>query len=242
MRNFNLNKRTILSCIIAILVFILVALILLAFILELTFSVNSRNPQATTTPSTMVIETTELIDPSEWFVIDEITIPIVQTEPTIAPTEPTVPIETTISTEPINTEPAQISSYYTYEDAVMIAKVVYSEARGVRSQTQQACVVWVILNRVDAHNESIYNIITARGQFAWNKNAPTVDDRGRDLVELALDVLGRWEAEKNGEENVGRVLPSTYMYFHGKGGENHFREQFLVYKYWDYSLPTPYDT
>lgn len=40
MKNFNLNKRTLLSCIIAILVFILAGLILFAVILELTYAVK----------------------------------------------------------------------------------------------------------------------------------------------------------------------------------------------------------
>lgn len=43
-----------------------------------------------------------------------------------------------------------------------------------------------------------------------------------ELATLAADVLKRYHAEKNGEENVGRVLPAEYLYFTGDGRNNHF--------------------
>lgn len=128
-------------------------------------------------------------------------------------------------------------------EAEVIAKIMYREARGVKSQTEQACVAWTILNRVDDTGKTIIQIATAPNQFAWVPNTPTTDDFGRSLIDLAKDVLTRWRLEQAGVEDSGRVLPSTYLYFSGSNGHNWFRE---LYRgngvYWDYSLESPYDT
>ena len=130
--------------------------------------------------------------------------------------------------------------YYSDDDARMLAKVLYSECRGLPSVTEQACVAWVVLNRVD--NEpgvSIKTIITRPNQFAYYSSTP-VDE---DLLNLAHDVLARWNAEKNGATYVGRVLPTDYRYFSGDGKHNYFRNAFGGdYSVWDYSLPSPYES
>lgn len=59
---------------------------------------------------------------------------------------------------------------------------------------------------------------------------------------LVLDVLGRWEEEKQGQENVGRTLPAEYLFFWGDGWHNHFTTEFQGGDEWDWSLPNPYDT
>lgn len=135
--------------------------------------------------------------------------------------------------------------YYTDNDAVMLARLVYGEARGISSVTEQACVMWTVLNRVDANfgcNGGIAGQITAPNQFYYIKGNPTVDDYGRDLYALAKDVLGRWNDERNGETNVGRVLPSEYMWFSGNGKHNIFRNKDKGGSAWDYSLPSPYES
>lgn len=127
--------------------------------------------------------------------------------------------------------------YYTAQDAEMLAKLLYHEARGVESDTEKACVVWTVLNRVDAGQGTIAQVVTAEGQFAWYEDAP-ID---QDLYDLALDVLSCWVREKNGEENIGRVLPSSYLFFFGEDGHNWFYEEFGEYYLWDYSLASPYE-
>ena len=125
--------------------------------------------------------------------------------------------------------------------AVMAAKVIYGESRGIYSITEQACIVWTICNRVDAGYGDIASVITQPYQFAYNKNYPTVDDYGRDLVELSRDVLMRWQREKNGESEVGRVLPQGYLWYSGNGRHNYFRNNYYNLRdVWDYSLPSPY--
>lgn len=136
------------------------------------------------------------------------------------------------------------SAGYSDRDAacVMIAKVIYGEARGIASVTEQACVAWTILNRVDAGYGTIEEVVTAPNQFCYRRNAPTVDDYGRDLAALAGDVISRWEREKAGESNIGRVLPAEYLYYWGNGRHNFFTKAYRSRSStWDYSLESPYE-
>lgn len=112
---------------------------------------------------------------------------------------------------------------YTKSDATIIAKIMYGEARGIKSKTEIACIAWCILNRVDAGmGKSIEAVATAKSQFYYKAGAPTVSDHGYDLVTLATDVLDRWSREKAGQTNVGRVLPKQYKWYAGDGSHNWF--------------------
>ena len=127
-------------------------------------------------------------------------------------------------------------------EATVIAKVIYGEARGVYSLTEQACVAWTILNRVDAGYGEISEVAKADAQFCYSEKFPTVDDYGRDILKLVYDVLDRWEAEQSGESDVGRVLPADYLWFHGDGKHNYFRNDFTDYSQpWEYELDSPYE-
>lgn len=130
-------------------------------------------------------------------------------------------------------------TYYTDSDAIDIAKVLYRECRGVPSVTEQACVAWTILNRVDNNNASIHDVVSSPHQFAFSENTP-VDET---LLNLAYDVLERWNSEKNGETNVGRVLPESYLWFEGHSGHNYFRNRYDGdFTVWSYSLESPYES
>lgn len=112
---------------------------------------------------------------------------------------------------------------YTKGDATIIAKIMYGEARGIKSKTEIACIGWCILNRVDAGmGKNIQSVALAANQFYYKAGAPTVSDHGYDLVALATDVLDRWSREKAGQTNVGRVLPKNYMWYAGDGSHNWF--------------------
>lgn len=131
--------------------------------------------------------------------------------------------------------------YYTEEDVITMAKVMYREARGVGSITQIACVGWVACNRVDAgmFGDTITEVLTAPDQFAWIPSTPVEEW----LVEIAEDVLQKWSIEKSTGEYCGRVLPAEYLYFHGDGKVNWFRIQYEHNgQYWNYSLPSPYES
>lgn len=136
-------------------------------------------------------------------------------------------------------------------DAILLAQLVYGEASGIYSITEQACVMWTVLNRIDSGKEyddsaqfgdSIYEIVTS-GAYYYKPWFDTTDEYGRDLIWLAEDVLSRWYLEKLGGTNVGRVLPADYMWFYGDGKHNYFRNAYEApYDKWDYSLPSPYES
>lgn len=129
--------------------------------------------------------------------------------------------------------------YYSENEALIVAKILYRECRGIPSITEQACVIWTMCNRVDAgYGVSILQVATEPGQYAWYEDTPV----WQELYELAKDVLDRWSLEKLGFENVGRVLPEDYLWFRGDGKHNHFRNQYKGGAIWDYSLASPYET
>ena len=148
-----------------------------------------------------------------------------------------VPVE--VDTVVEYTEP-DISELYR-DEIVYIAKTVYGEARGC-SKTEQAAVIWSILNRVDSElpymPDDIIGVVTQAHQYVgYNSKHPVTDE----FVDLAKDVLSRWVAEKNGETNVGRVLPKNYLWFYGDGKHNHFTDEWRNGNKWDWNLESPYE-
>lgn len=125
------------------------------------------------------------------------------------------------------------------DEAVMLAKLIYKEARGINSTAHKAAVVWCVLNRFDTgeYGESIKAVITSKHQFAWDPNTKVEDE----FLELSNDVLIRWLLEKEGFSNVGRVLPNDYLFFAGRNGLNYFRKNYHSKEYWDWSLQSPYE-
>lgn len=133
----------------------------------------------------------------------------------------------------------ELKYYFTEDDAVMLAKLLFRECGGVNSKVEQACVVWTVLNRVDCKYDgctTIASVVTAPKQFAYSSGTTV----RQDLYDLAYDVLTRWNLEKNGQTDVGRVLPSNYLFLHGDGRHNYFKTSERSSSYWDYSLPSPY--
>lgn len=127
------------------------------------------------------------------------------------------------------------------EEAEYIAKTLYGEARGC-STTEQAAVAWCILNRVDDESglwpDDIIGVVTQEHQFAgYSQEHPVLPE----LYDLAMDVLERWQREKTGETDVGRVLPADYCFFQGDGQHNYFRREFEGSREWDWRLESPYE-
>ena len=125
------------------------------------------------------------------------------------------------------------------DEAVMLAKLIYKEARGINSTAHKAAVIWCVLNRFDTgeYGESIKAVITSKHQFAWDPNTKVEDE----FLELSNDVLIRWLLEKEGFSNVGRILPNDYLFFAGRNGLNYFRKNYHSKEYWDWSLQSPYE-
>ena len=111
--------------------------------------------------------------------------------------------------------------YFTEDDVVAMAKMLWGEARGCALDNQQKAV-WCVLNRVDDSRfpDTILGVLSQPSQFhGYSPSFPVWDE----LYAVALDVLTRWNAEKNGV-TVERELPNTYLWFTGDGVQNNFRE------------------
>lgn len=222
---------------------------------EFTEEIVTHKPvkQETTKEKTTNITTTTLVDKTTTVTTTKKAVTTTKViKPTTTKTPTTTQKQTTTekqtTTQSITTTNKQTTTqtsdnkktWFTKADVELVAKILYEECRGVSSDTQKACVVWIICNRVDkGMGSSIQSVAKAKNQFDYNPYAPI----RQDLYNLAQDVLSRWEREKNGEVNVGRVLPKDYLYFHGDGIRNYFRNAYQKpYKIWDYSLQSPYST
>lgn len=199
---------------------------------EITTTIPTTTVQNTTEPTTEEITTTTAVHKTT-------TRPKATTKPATTKKYISETKEATKVTVASLSKKNNKNKCYAEQDVITLAKVMYRECRGVKSTTQKACVAWVACNRVDAgFGSSITSVLTKRGQFAYNYNTPV----RKDLYNLAKDVLERWNAEKCGKENVGRVLPRKYLYFYGDGVRNYFRTAHNGGSVWDYSLRSPYSS
>ena len=156
------------------------------------------------------------------------------TPPVVTPV--VTPTPSPIITPEPTPEPAPL---WTEEEIVVLAQMLWGEARGVVSVTEQAACVWCVLNRVDAYGQTIVEVTTAPYQFVGYHPDNPVDP---ELKALCEDVLTRYFAEKDGDPNAGRILPADYLFFSGDGERNHFRNDFVDGQVWDWSLPSPYES
>lgn len=120
-----------------------------------------------------------------------------------------------------------------------LAKMLYGEARGIASDMEKAACVWCVLNRVDDPRfpDTVLEVLEAPYQFAgYSADYPVLPE----LATLAADVLTRYRAERDGEENVGRVLPAEYCFFTGDGRRNHFTTEWKSTDCFGWTLESPY--
>ena len=120
-----------------------------------------------------------------------------------------------------------------------LAKLIYGEAGIVPSTTEQAAVVWCVLNRVDDPRfpDTVLEVIEAPYQFSgYDPEYPVKEE----FALLAADVLTRYRTERDGEENVGRVLPAEYCFFTGDGRRNHFTTEWKSTDCFGWTLESPY--
>ena len=155
---------------------------------------------------------------------------VVQTSPAVEVVE--VPT-------PVIFEPVETPKPWTHEEVAALAKMLWGEARGVPSETEQAACVWCVLNRVDQGYGSILEVVTAPSQFVGYRDNNPIDET---LWLLSEDVLTRWQREKDGETEVGRVLPPDYMWFSGDGYHNYFRNAYRGGNTWDWECESPYES
>ena len=116
---------------------------------------------------------------------------------------------------------AEPKLYFTEDDVVAMAKMLWGEARGCALDNQQKAV-WCVLNRVDDPRfpDTIQSVLSQPSQFhGYSPDFPVWDE----LKEVARDVLTRWSLEKQGV-TVERELPKSFLWFTGDSVQNHFRE------------------
>ena len=77
-------------------------------------------------------------------------------------------------------------------------------------------------------------------QFADIKTPGSLPDTS--YYELVEDVVERWNAERDGEADVGRVLPKCYIYFHGTEDEktNLYYDNPFQRRHWRWESRDPY--
>ena len=125
--------------------------------------------------------------------------------------------------EPEPSAEPEYEMYFTEDDVIAVAKMLWGEARGCTLDNQQKAV-WCVLNRVDDSRfpDTIQGVLSQPSQFhGYSPDFPVWDE----LKEVALDVLTRWSLEKQGV-TVERELPNTYLWFTGDGVQNHFRDTY----------------
>lgn len=147
-----------------------------------------------------------------------------------------IPPEATVPVVPITPETPEPEE----DPAEYLAKTIYGEARGC-STTEQAAVVWCVLNRVDDESglwpDDIVAVVTQPSQFhGYDPDHPVVPE----FLALAEDVLARWEIEDTCVGDVGRVLPQEYTYFSGDGRHNYFRTEYTGGETWGWTAESPY--
>lgn len=164
--------------------------------------------------------------------------------------EPEEPLETEVyqtcatlveqeteTTEPAVKATTSASECVDLDDAELIGRVIWGEAGGIESKTERAAIAWCILNRADAWDMTVEEVVTAPNQFQGYRKS---GECPKEHINLAVDVLTRWTREKNGEAPVGRVLPAEYLYFIGDGSHNYFTEEWRDGLFWQWRLTSPY--
>ena len=114
------------------------------------------------------------------------------------------------------------------ELAELAGRAIWGEAGGIQDEAQRAAVIWCACNRADAWDMDIGDVLTV-DQFHGLAIKGEVPEQH---VELARDVLARWTLEAEGWVDVGRVLPSRFLYFEGNGIVNLFSTEYGGGEYW----------
>lgn len=135
---------------------------------------------------------------------------------------------------------ALIRSVITEREETKLAKMLYGEERQ-HGYIERAAVIWHTFNRVDSPKEanSVDKDITP-GHYSGYKKSNPIEDWA---VWVTRDVAWRYACEKEGYADIGRVLPKEYCYMALHKGHNRFRDNYKgKKKYWDWSLPSPYES
>ena len=120
-------------------------------------------------------------------------------------------------TAPATPEPVIQEPEAEADPAEYLVKTIYGEARGC-STTEQAAVVWCVLNRVDDESglwpDDIVAVVTQPSQFhGYDPDHPVLPE----LLTLAKMFLPAGKSRTAAWAMWGGVLPREYTYFSGDG-------------------------
>lgn len=123
----------------------------------------------------------------------------------------------------------RMQNYFLNEREVqMIANMMYGVSQG-KNVPEKRAVVWCVLNRVRSNlfPDTVYEVIMERKQFPAYRDTNLLLDENLTIVR---EVVAQWHAEQCGAsaEDVGRILPTNYLYFDGNGWRNYFSKTYPV--------------
>lgn len=142
--------------------------------------------------------------------------------------EPVTPVAPQTYRDGLNTPKSQQDVLNTAMEAIpdeLVAEaalLAWGEYSGT-DYAQRTAPIWCACNRADAwgqtleevmHSDAFHGLLTEREVPA-------------EWYDLARETLARWELEKLGYIDVGRTLPSEYLYFSGNGVVNVYRTEYI---------------
>jgi hypothetical protein len=127
-----------------------------------------------------------------------------------------------IGIAPTVTIQAEGEPTYTEHEIVMLAQMVWGEARGCTAD-EQRLVVWTAFQRVDADGfgGTVEAVLTAYGAFAGYRDSNPVDD---DIRALCAEEAAKWARGEEPPTMEPYAPTKPYHYFDGDGRHNWFRE------------------
>lgn len=142
--------------------------------------------------------------------------------------EPVTPVAPQTYRDGLNTPKSQQDVLNTAMEAIpdeLVAEaalLAWGEYSGT-DYAQRTAPIWCACNRADAwgmtledvmHSDAFHGLLTER-------------EVPEEWYDLARETLARWELEKAGYIDVGRTLPSEYLYFGGNGVVNVYRTEYI---------------
>jgi len=126
------------------------------------------------------------------------------------------------------------------EDVEALARLVWGEARGVKTRAEQEAVIWCVLNRVDSPDfpDTVVGVVTQRKQFTGYSRKNPLE---REFLLMADEILWLWHKEKQGCPYIERCLPADYCYFAGNGKTNRFSTSWPIRRSECYRFDTKKD-
>lgn len=111
-------------------------------------------------------------------------------------------------------EPEVTPQPWTDEEVIVLAKMLWGEARGVSSDAEKAACVWCALNRVDHGYGDIITVVTTPKQFVGYNEENPVDD---GLITLHQSHSRLWDIHRAMKQRCQNPNNTAYERYGGRG-------------------------